>query len=199
MQRLLCRILLAGFLVSPALRADAGSLDLAQAVSGARRAAPTNLWVEATGLHGKVLCGYQGWFRCPGDAADMGWIHWSHTASRIAPETLCFEMWPDMSEYGPRERFVAPGFTHFNGSRQTVQLGQSATVQRHFEWMRDYGIDGAWMQQFLVDLPGGLQPQRYASRLRVLAHARAAARKTGRVWGSPTILPPCPRSAFTRC
>jgi hypothetical protein len=51
--------------------------------------------VEATTLRGKIMCGYQGWFRCPGDAADMGWIHWSHTAERIAPQTLCFEMWPD--------------------------------------------------------------------------------------------------------
>jgi len=31
--------------------------------------------VQPTTLHGKVLCGYQGWFRCPGDAAGMGWIH----------------------------------------------------------------------------------------------------------------------------
>lgn len=37
--------------------------------------------VDATSLRGKVMCGYQGWFRCPGDAADMGWIHWSHDAS----------------------------------------------------------------------------------------------------------------------
>jgi hypothetical protein len=58
----------------------------------------------------------------------------------------------------------------------------AATVQRHFEWMRDYGIDGAWMQHFLVDLPGGLQPVRYESRLRVLRYARRAAAKTGRVW-----------------
>ena len=32
------------------------------------------------------------------------------------------------------------------------------TVLRHFQWMRDYGIDGAWLQQFLVGLPGGLFP-----------------------------------------
>ena len=31
--------------------------------------------------------------------------------------------------------------------------------------MRDYGIDGAWLQHFLVDLPGGPQPSRYPSRL----------------------------------
>ena len=139
--------------------------------------------VEATTLRGKIMCGYQGWFRCPGDAADMGWIHWSHTAERIAPQTLCFEMWPDVSECGPSERFVAPGFTYPNGSpAELFSSDNAATVQRHFEWMRDYGIDGAWLQHFLVDLPGGLQPQRYTSRLRVLAHARAAAQKTGRVW-----------------
>ena len=28
-------------------------------------------------LHGEIMCGYQGWFRCPGDPANMGWIHWS--------------------------------------------------------------------------------------------------------------------------
>jgi hypothetical protein len=139
--------------------------------------------VEATSLRGKVLCGYQGWFRCPGDAADLGWIHWSHHARRIAPDTLCFEMWPDVSEYGARERFTVPGFTHSNGSpAELFSSDNAATVLRHFEWMRDYGIDGAWMQHFLVDLPGGLQPQRYPSRLRVLEPARAAARKTGRVW-----------------
>src|ERR1017187_1879371 len=138
--------------------------------------------VEATTLRGKIMCGYQGWFRCPGDAADMGWIHWSHTAERIAPQTLCFEMWPDVSECGPRERFVAPGFTYPNGSpAELFSSDNAATVQRHFEWMRDYGIDGAWLQHFLVDLPGGLQPQRYASRMRVLAHARAAAQKAGPV------------------
>jgi hypothetical protein len=48
--------------------------------------------------------------------------------------------------------------------------------------MRDYGIDGAWLQHFLVDLPGGTQPARYPSRLRVLNHVRSAAGETGRVW-----------------
>jgi len=139
--------------------------------------------VDTTTLSGKVMCGYQGWFRCPGDAANMGWIHWSHTPERITPETLCFEMWPDMSECGTGERFTVPGFTYPNGHQAELFSSDNArTVQRHFEWMQDYGIDGAWLQHFLVDLPGGLQPERYASRMRVLGHARTAANKTGRVW-----------------
>ena len=28
--------------------------------------------VDATTVRGKVMCGYQGWFRCPGDAAGHG-------------------------------------------------------------------------------------------------------------------------------
>ncbi len=129
------------------------------------------------------MCGYQGWFRCPGDAANMGWIHWSHRPDQLAPATLCFEMWPDLTEYGPGERFPAPGFTYSNGSpAELFSSDNAATVQRHFEWMRHYGIDGAWVQHFLVDLPGGLLPQRYASRMRVLGHVRTAAHKTGRVW-----------------
>ena len=38
---------------------------------------PTRADVDATTLHGKVLCGYQGWFRCPGDETEEGWVHWS--------------------------------------------------------------------------------------------------------------------------
>jgi hypothetical protein len=139
--------------------------------------------VDAASLRGKVMCGYQGWFRCPGDPAGMGWIHWSRDSRRIAPETLTFEMWPDMGEYGEDERFPAPGFTYPDGKPAELFSSDNAkTVLRHFAWMRDYGIDGAWLQHFAVDLPGGPSEGRYASRLRVLEHVREAARQTGRAW-----------------
>ncbi len=35
-------------------------------------AEPARDVVDASTLHGKVMAGYQGWFRCPGDAAGMG-------------------------------------------------------------------------------------------------------------------------------
>lgn len=157
---------------------------LAAAIAPGRAAADDRApAVDATSLRGRVMCGYQGWFRCPDDAAGMGWIHWSRDAQRLAPTTLCFEMWPDLTGFPAGERFAAPGFTHPDGSAAYLfSSDHPATVLRHFQWMRDYGIDGAWLQHFLVDLPGGTQPQRHASRWRVLGHVRAAATATGRVW-----------------
>jgi len=134
------------------------------------------LSIEATTLHHKVLCGYQGWFRCPGDLAGDRWHHWSRNASRIGPDTLTFEMWPDMSEYDADESFPATGFTHSDG--RTAQLFSSAhpkTVQRHFQWMQKYGIDGVFLQRFLVET--GIP-----SLDLVLDHVRKSAAETGRVY-----------------
>lgn len=136
--------------------------------------------VDPSSLRGKVLCGYQGWFRCPGDATDLGWIHYSRDRKRLTPDTVSFEMWPDMSEYGAGEKFAVPGFVH--ASRQPAHLFSSDnadTVLRHFTWMKEHGIDGIWLQQFAVELPG---TQIYPSRERILNHVRAAAGKTERVW-----------------
>src|SRR4051812_34806673 len=72
--------------------------------------------VDASTLHGKTLCGYQGWFRCPGDGTGEGWRHWSRDRSRLTPDTLTFEMWPDLSDYDDDEKYPAPGFTHPDGS-----------------------------------------------------------------------------------
>jgi hypothetical protein len=139
--------------------------------------------VDAGSLRGKVLCGYQGWFRCPGDHAKQGWIHWSRDSQRITPETLTFELWPDMTDYPADERFAAPGFTSADGAQSSLfSSDHPGTVRRHFQWMRKYGIDGVWLQHFLVDLPGGPQEERYPSRRRVLENVRAAARETGRTW-----------------
>ncbi|CAN5899607.1 hypothetical protein BH23PLA1_BH23PLA1_11530 [soil metagenome] len=132
--------------------------------------------IDATTMRQKVLCGYQGWFRCPGDPAVEGWRHWSRDAKRIAPETLTFEMWPDLSESEEDEQYPAPGFTHPDG--RPAHLFSSAhprTVQRHFRWMAEHGLDGVFLQRFLVEL-------RKPSLDQVLAHVRASAAKTGRVY-----------------
>ncbi|MBM3501819.1 MAG: hypothetical protein FJX74_24455, partial [Armatimonadetes bacterium] len=156
---------------------------LALAASPAAIGPPHADPVDASALRGKVMTGYQGWFRCPGDAAGMGWMHWSRDSARIAPETLTFEMWPDVSDYAPDTLCVAPGFTHPDGRQAHLFTSDSATtVLRHFEWMREHSLDGAWVQRFVVGLPGGPADAWYDSTLRVLGHVRGAATATGRVW-----------------
>jgi hypothetical protein len=132
--------------------------------------------LDATTLRHKVICGYQGWFRCPGDAADRGWRHWSRSAKKLTPDALSFEMWPDTSELTADEKYAAPGFTLPDG--KPAHLFSSVhpkTVERHFQWMRDHGIDGVFLQRFLVELGD-------PSVDTVLGHVRAAAEKTGRVY-----------------
>lgn len=136
---------------------------------------------DPTTIRGKVMAGYQGWFRCPGDRSGMGWIHWSRDPTRIAPETLTFEIWPDMREY--KRRYLAPGFTHPDGSQATLFSSEDyETVLLHFRWMQQHEIDGAWLQHFAVDLPGAVLSSRYESRMRVLGNVRRAAAATRRVW-----------------
>ena len=67
--------------------------------------------IAADTLRHKVLCGYQGWFRCAGDGTDEGWLHWSRNRNKITPDSLTVEMWPDMSEYSESERYPVPSFT----------------------------------------------------------------------------------------
>ncbi len=133
--------------------------------------------VDASTLHHKVLCGYQGWFRCPDDPAQQGWRHWSRDGGKINPQTLTFEMWPDLSKFDDDEKYLVPGFTHTDGS--PAHLFSSAhpkTVDRHFQWMQQYGIDGVFLQRFLADL-------RSPSVDQVLANVQQSANKSGRTFG----------------
>lgn len=134
---------------------------------------------DATTLAGKVLCGYQGWFNCKGDGAKVGWRHWSKSVSKFTPSTVSVDMWPDMSEYPPSERFKT-GFTNRNGSAAEVFSSHRAdTVRRHFRWMREYGIDGAIVQRFAVELE---DPVFRRLRTTILNHCRTAAEKEDRVF-----------------
>ncbi len=84
--------------------------------------------VDATTLRHKVLCGYQGWFRCPDDPAKVGWRHWSRDAKKIGPDTLTVEMWPDMTEYDDDEKYAAPGFTEPDGKPGHLFSSAASTV-----------------------------------------------------------------------
>ncbi len=102
--------------------------------------------VDNSSLDGKVMFGYQGWFNHPDDGADLGWIHWGNF---YEPIRSTVDMYPDLREYGLDELYeadltfpdgkMAPVFSSYNKS----------TVVRHMKWVRDYNLDGVFIQRFI--------------------------------------------------
>ena len=105
-------------------------------------------WDANSTLVGKVMAGYQAWFNAPGDGTSRGWVHWGN--GTFAYGSANIDWWPDMTEYGADEKFLASGF--YDGTNHYVFSSHNLnTVKRHFKWMQDYGIDGVWLQRFITE------------------------------------------------
>ncbi|HEX5789777.1 MAG TPA: glycoside hydrolase family 71/99-like protein [Luteolibacter sp.] len=141
---------------------------------------PSVRGVDVSTLTGKVMAGYQGWFNCEGDGAGLGWTHWSKDRKLApGPETIRVDLWPDVSEYAPEELY-ATGFKWADGSPAKLFSSHTkATVLRHFEWMRGYGIDGVFVQRFATGLK---DPKVREHRDLVLSHCREGANRNGRAY-----------------
>jgi hypothetical protein len=126
-------------------------------------------------LTGKVMCGYQGWFATPGDGMGIGWSHYNFTAQG----TCTIELWPDVRELDPDELYESPLRLADGKPAAVFSSANGKTVQRHFQWMRDHGIDGAFLQRFGTELRSH---KHVAFTDRVLENVRAASVKTGRAW-----------------
>ena len=96
------------------------------------------------------MAGYQGWFLAEGDGLGMGFVHWGGVDGD--PPRATVDMWPDVSELDPDERFPT-NFRHADGSRAEVFSSiHPKTVDRHFAWMKEYGIDGVFVQRFTAHI-----------------------------------------------
>jgi hypothetical protein len=122
---------------------------------------------------GRVMCGYQGWFRAEGDGSGRGWVHYAR--GKFTPNDCTVDLWPDVSEY---EKTYPTGFKLEDGSLARVfSSWDESTVDLHFRWMREYGIDGVFMQRFF-DVTR-TEESRAEGRV-ILGHALKAAKKHGR-------------------
>jgi hypothetical protein len=141
---------------------------------------PSIRGADAGTLKGKVMTGYQGWFNCPGDGAGLGWTHWGTSRGRrFGPGNITVDLWPDVSEYDEDELYVTP-FSHADGTPAKVFSSHNRkTVIRHFKWMRDYGIDGAFVQRFSHGLD--IEESKY-HKDKVLSNAREGANRYGRTY-----------------
>lgn len=127
---------------------------------------------------GLVMAGYQGWFGAPGDGcphsvhSNTAWYHYREN-DRFEPGVLrnSIDFWPDMSEY---ETQYTPGkFILPNGEKATVFSSyDESTVMLHFKWMKDYGLDGVFMQRFVGEVINN--PDGKAHFNKVLASAMKA-------------------------
>ena len=141
---------------------------------------PTRADVDATTLDGKVLCGYQGWFNTPGDGTDFGFVHWGQGLDRPDGGRFTVDMWPDLSEYDPRDLCDVPGLKMPDGSPARLYSAyRKGPVLLHFRWMRQYGIDGVFLSRFVGE---AANPHRARHVNTVLAHVREGCHREGRVW-----------------
>lgn len=131
-------------------------------------------------LNGRVMCGYQGWFRTANDQNNAGWVHW--VRKQHGEYTPTIDYLPDVSEAAPQELCALP--LKFKGDAQAMVFSSDNrdTVHRHFQWMREYGIDGAFVQRFPTSFyRRNAEPTPFRkSGDRVLGYCREAAAANGR-------------------
>jgi hypothetical protein len=143
-------------------------------------AGESNSQIDASTLTGKLMAGYQGWFRAPGDGSGKAWGHYCPDAD-FRPGHCKIDAWPDMSELEEDEKFATP-FKHADGSTAHVFSSiHPKTVMRHFRWMKDYGLDGVFVQRFF-DNAHELRVGQEKGSLQVLSLCREAANRYGRTY-----------------
>lgn len=114
---------------------------------------------------GLVMAGYQGWFRAP----DKGMLYPEEKQVRI-------DMWPDVSEY---EKTYPTGLKLADGSgARFFSSTDKSTIDTHFKWMQQYGVDGVFMQRFF----SAARPEA-RNRSHVLQNGMEAASKYERAVG----------------
>jgi len=98
---------------------------------------------------GLVMAGYQGWFNARGDGGNRGWNHYlSH--GKFEPGSTNVDIWPDVSEY--KKTYKTP-FKHADGTDAYLYSSyDESSVETHFKWMKQYGIDGVFVQRFIGDV-----------------------------------------------
>lgn len=86
---------------------------------------------------GLIMAGYQGWFQLP----ENGVMYPDENNIRI-------DMWPDVSEY---KKTYPTGLKLADGSiARFFSSDDKSTTDLHFQWMKEYDVDGVFMQRFFA-------------------------------------------------
>ncbi|KAJ7058684.1 hypothetical protein C8F01DRAFT_1059402, partial [Mycena amicta] len=170
--------------------------SVAQGPASGGGAGKTLKRASSSTIQDKFMVGYQGWFTCGGDGKPIGdghhgWLHWLSEPLAAPfngrPNT---DLWPDTSAYEASELYPIEGLTHKDGKpAQVFSSRDPRTVRRHFRWMAEHGVDGAFLQRFVGQVDSeeaGNRDERFGGTLRlrdeVGRRVREAAEAEGRVW-----------------
>lgn len=130
---------------------------------------PYNGKITYNSYKGLIMAGYQGWHDCPDDGDNRGWYHY-HGRGKFQPGTYNkqpdevgfqrgftnVDLWPDVSEY--KKLYPSPFIYEDGTTCYLPSPSDSSTVNTHFRWMEEYGLDGVFMQRFVAEIrnPSGL-------------------------------------------
>lgn len=127
-----------------------------------------------TTYKGLVMAGYQGWFTAEGDGSGRGWHHYQKQG-KFEPGFASVDFWPDVNDY---EKTYKTEFRYANGNAANVfSPYDESTVDLHFKWMKEHGIDGVYMQRFVSEIKSERGKNHFN---KVLANALKTAKKYGR-------------------
>jgi len=148
-------------------------LLMVSGVNAQKPATKENNW-RFMSYNGLVMTGYQGWFNAEGDGANRGWNHYTQ-GKTFEPGNTKVDYWPDVSDYA---KTYKTAFKFKDGLPAYVFSSyDESTVDLHFKWMKEYAIDGAFMQRFVTTL---MNPKGAKHYEKVLDAAVKAAKKYDR-------------------
>jgi len=153
--------------------------------------------ISPDSLYGKNIVGYQGWFTCPPIDYGMGTL--VSEQSGVCPDAHRGHVPGHFRTGSGRTVVRRASRIPRGGPSRCFPLPMQKTVDRHFRWMRDYGIDGASAQRFVSEVA---IPERMPHWDQVLTNVMQAAERNGRVffveYEYPALTRCCGRSSFCR-
>ncbi|OCK52654.1 hypothetical protein BA768_11080 [Chryseobacterium sp. CBo1] len=124
-------------------------------------------------FHDKVMSGYQGWFTAEGDSAKIGWHRYAKDWV-FNSKVSSFDAWPETKEY--KKLYKTPITDSEGNPTFLFSSNDQSTTDLHMKWMKDYNIDGIFLQRFFLAFNDATRQH----NLKVLKNMMQAGKKYGR-------------------
>ena len=146
-----------------------------QSLADGRKSSVNAFGSPAGDVVGKITVGYQGWFAANGDGSPINaWWHWTQNWGQSpSASNNGIKSWPDVWDYS--STYATAWANLGNGSpAKLFSSFNDQTINTHFLWMQQNGIDCAALQRFNPN--GSEGPVRDA----ITAKVKTAAENYGR-------------------